>query len=168
MTLVDNVIALHQGEIVMMGTPGNVLNNDRYESATGSVFWSSSGADEPQENEVPITKTVQGTPLHDGDQRRKKSELTTYTYYFSNSGWHLLLGNIVSVTIWMFLTEFSSKIIPFMSLLCARFADVIAAVWLKWWSEENERRPNHRIGMYMGLYATFGGIGTLCACMGGW
>jgi len=36
-----------------------------------------------------------------------------------------------------------------------------SVVLLKWWSEANEKQPNHDVGLWMGLYAMLAMLGTL-------
>jgi ATP-binding cassette, subfamily C (CFTR/MRP), member 1 len=46
--------------------------------------------------------------------------------------------------------------------------DELEAIWMKWWSEASEARPNDRVGMYVGVYAMFGVAGSLFACVTAW
>lgn len=111
MAFVDNVLALQDGEIVSQGTLNDVLHSDKYVRDVDSEVFYDHAASQPQEGEsYSMVARKEVSKL--SDPGRKKSELATYTYYFASSGWYLLLGNVLSVTFWMFLTEFSSTFIP--------------------------------------------------------
>jgi len=55
-------------------------------------------------------------------------------------------------------------------LFINRYPDTneILGVWIKWWSETNSRQPNKDIGLYMGIYAMLGVIGTFGILMAAW
>jgi len=42
------------------------------------------------------------------------------------------------------------------------------AVWVKWWTEANAVKPNQSVGMYMGIFAMLGGLGTVGATVAAW
>lgn len=44
-----------------------------------------------------------------GDTRRKNGELSVYTYYLKSSGYAAVALYAVSMALWIFCTEFSSK-----------------------------------------------------------
>lgn len=44
----------------------------------------------------------------------------------------------------------------------------LTAVWLKLWSDANERAPNQQLGMYVGVYAVLGVSGTFCMTAACW
>jgi hypothetical protein len=109
--LADNVIALKDGEIVDTGKPQDLLAGDGYVSKLGMKMPSEIQAGELWENEEskpPVERTKEKTSTSI-DQQRKKGELSVYMFYFANSGYFFLFGNLLSIVAWMFLTEFSSK-----------------------------------------------------------
>lgn len=120
-----------------------------------------------EESKPVVEKQKKETSMPE-DQRRKKSELSVYKFYFASAGYLFVLGNLLCAGLWMFLTEFSSK-----SNFTPNYATNFLltgepAIWLMWWSEDNEIHPNRKIGMYMGIYAMFGVLSTFFACMAGW
>lgn len=42
------------------------------------------------------------------------------------------------------------------------------AIILKWWSEANSEEPNCNVGMWMGLYAMLGVLGTVGIFVAAW
>jgi hypothetical protein len=100
------VITLQDGEVISTGKPQDALAGHVTKSEPETFSDDSCG--QPPATGQPLA-TSSKRAAKNLDQRRKRSELSTYTYYFANSGWYLLLGNVVSVALWMFLTEFSSK-----------------------------------------------------------
>lgn len=45
---------------------------------------------------------------------------------------------------------------------------VCLAVWVQWWAADNERRPNDRLGYWLGIYAMLGGVAIVCLFIGCW
>lgn len=43
-----------------------------------------------------------------------------------------------------------------------------SAIWVKWWSDANTESPNKDVGMYIGVYAVFGVMGSLMVFAIGW
>jgi hypothetical protein len=52
--------------------------------------------------------------------------------------------------------------------LAITITDAIKAIWLKWWSEANTIKPNHNVGMYIGVLAALGIAGTITVCVACW
>jgi hypothetical protein len=59
-----------------------------------------------------------------------------------------------------FFFSFPSKSRPFWPL--GFKANRYQAVWLKWWSDTNAVKPNHNLGMYLGVYSVFQVCAVVC------
>ncbi|KAL2126745.1 hypothetical protein VTI74DRAFT_324 [Chaetomium olivicolor] len=173
MTQADTLVVLDHGKIIDIGHPAAVLQkHPSYATAlTASNLTHSTpsvteenldheiGRDESGANRTPEMRVVEQAHSDDaedkdessisGDTRRKNGELSVYAYYLASSGYTAVTLYAVSMGLWIFCTEFST-------------------IWMSWWSEENTTSPNRRVGMYMGIYAMLGVVGTVAACLTAW
>ncbi|OAA36246.1 ABC transporter, transmembrane domain, type 1 [Metarhizium rileyi] len=83
------------------------------------------------------------------DLRRKNGDASVYKYYFASAGYLIIGVNVFFMLNWTVTTELSS-------------------IWIKWWSEANEKQPNEKVGMYLGVYAALGVLAIVGACMAAW
>lgn len=148
LNLADRTIALKNGKLEDIGPPQIAPKREEVQSALDSHSSEENDAIESPKIAFSNSNKAQAIPASD-DRRRQQGDLSVYKFYFANSGYAFLIGNMLFVVAWMFLTEFST-------------------IWLKWWSEDNAAIPNEHVGFYMGIYAMFGILGTLCACISGW
>lgn len=168
-TLADTVIVLNAGRIVDVNTPAALL--DRVSSKAESLRLEDTGAPLEDEISAGIDSTMakdtkneparhehsDGEPL-DGsnfeepqdvslsDIRRKNGELSVYAYYLASAGYIAVALYAIFVTLWVSCIEFST-------------------IWVSWWAEANRAHPNSRVGMYMGVYAMLGALGTVAGCL---
>ncbi|EFX06313.1 ABC multidrug transporter [Grosmannia clavigera kw1407] len=174
--LVDEVIVLEDGQVTEMGSPTALLQNkggylrkigfsklaeENDMKLTAASHPGPASGSVPRE-EIPGMGTVGDTDatvnLDDGqetataehtDVRRKNCELSIYTYYLRSSGYVAVALYAASMIFWIFCTEFST-------------------VWVSWWSAANDLHPNRNLGLYMGIYAMVGVVGTAAACCAAW
>ena len=174
MSLADTIITLQDGNITEIGSPSTLLKSSGYISKLGLSL-------DQSENEVALIPDIKDpvsapsgeesglideNEIIHTDLRRKNGDISVYKYYLTNAGSVAVGLYVVSVVIWIFCTEFSSK---FNLLLCPLLStDRVTAVWIKRWSEANTLHPNKNVGMYMGIYAMFGLLGTLGVFMAAW
>lgn len=142
--LADRIIALRDGELEDVGTLRNALESDAVQLPRNDDT-----AETAQEPPASSSHTASPASLAPDDHRRQRGDPSVYKFYFANSGYAFLIGNMIFVVAWMFFTEFST-------------------IWLKWWCEDNAINPNKHIGLYTGVYAMFGLLGTICACISGY
>ncbi|KAJ5580032.1 uncharacterized protein N7459_006017 [Penicillium hispanicum] len=83
------------------------------------------------------------------DLQRKKGDMRVYQFYLARSGYLLVALYVATVAIWVFCTEFST-------------------IWVKWWAAANSERPNQSVGLYVGMYAMLGVVGTIGVCLAAW
>jgi ATP-binding cassette subfamily C (CFTR/MRP) protein 1 len=76
------------------------------------------------------TKTVKE------DKSRQLGDWEIYRYYFAAVSWFVVAVFFGLQLLWAFLSCFPN-------------------VWLKWWTDANNRHPNGRNGYYIGIYAAF-------------
>ncbi|KIX01229.1 uncharacterized protein Z518_08954 [Rhinocladiella mackenziei CBS 650.93] len=157
--LADSIIVLEGGIITEIGSPANLLASDGYINRLGfKLFSDGEPAEEsPQSRGVlhsseftQVSKEVRKeTRKAPADLRRKNGDIAVYKYYLTSAGYGAVGLYIGFVTLWEFCTNFSSII-------------------LKWWSEANSEEPNRDAGMWMGLYAMLGVLGTLGVFVAAW
>ncbi|KAF6834852.1 ABC transporter [Colletotrichum musicola] len=156
MALADTIISLEDGRIGEIGSPATLSQSGGYVHRLGLKLGPSdittelpdTDDDAQHADEQPAKQLPADQPTHT-DIRRKNGEMSVYKYYLASAGWKAVTLYAVSCVMWVFFTEFST-------------------VWVKWWSERNAADPNKSVGYYMGIYAAFGVMGTLCASLACW
>ncbi|KAF3252677.1 hypothetical protein TWF192_004478 [Orbilia oligospora] len=77
------------------------------------------------------------------DPKRQSGDWSLYTYFFSRVGTKVTIAFIILEMLWAFFSAFPT-------------------LWLKWWSDANERTPNQQAGLYIGVYVVLQTAG-LCS-----
>lgn len=122
MALADIIISLDDGRIQELGNPAVLVRGQGYTSKLGLKLSSESvDAQESDDFVTPIEQTATPTNENENHQeqrphtdiRRKNGEKAVYTYYLKNAGWKAVTLYSVSVVMWIFFSEFSSKPNPF-------------------------------------------------------
>ncbi|MCJ1308796.1 hypothetical protein MMC25_002451 [Agyrium rufum] len=160
MALADTIIAFEDGLIVDTGSPTTLIqNNNGYISKLGlSIENDKEIPDETPSPEVQQSdRGLSNAPQNIQEEinneftdvRRKNGELAVYSYYFASSGYTALLLYGIFVGLWVFCTEFST-------------------IWIMWWSNANEEKPNQHVGMYMGVFTALGISSIISVCIGAW
>ncbi|KAK6542686.1 hypothetical protein TWF694_006630 [Orbilia ellipsospora] len=138
----DEIIALgKEGKVVEQGTFNELMQNqDGYVKAVVKEFQEQAKekkSDEPSDAKAP----TQSGPLRSSkkldvaptDPKRQSGDWSLYNYFFSR------IGTKVTITFLVF------------EVLSAFFA-TFPTLWLKWWSDANEKASNQRAGYYVGVY----------------
>ncbi|OGM47940.1 hypothetical protein ABOM_002790 [Aspergillus bombycis] len=172
MMLADKIIVLKEGRVVDAGKPSSLAQKDKGYVKELGLCMTGSWDKMPIETDNALTaKEVSPTAgltsaiSREGDMnaaliedptsnaptdlRRKNGDLSVYGYYLTSSGYAAVGLYTLFMVLWIFFIEFS-------------------VIWVSWWSEANETHPNEKVGMYMGVYATMGVLGTLAACLAAW
>lgn len=102
------------------------------------------------------------------DLRRKNGDFGVYKRFFASLGPRVVTMYTVFLIIFVFCNQFPGTYFWPQRVIDGSEADCWAAVWLKWWTEANEKHPDDRIGMYMGVFAMFGIVGTIAMCISSW
>ncbi|TWU72156.1 hypothetical protein ED733_003640 [Metarhizium rileyi] len=163
-SLADNIAVLQDGHVLEFGSYLQLSESDGYIGSLkplGNNNPSPAVTDKtlPSKDEaaVPPRIGISGE-LEDGpgdsgkgfeDLRRKNGDASVYRYYFASAGYLIIGVNVFFMLIWTVTTELSS-------------------IWIKWWSEANEKQPNEKVGMYLGVYAALGVLAIVGACMAAW
>ncbi|KAF4929096.1 ABC transporter atnG [Colletotrichum viniferum] len=91
-------------------------------------------------NEKP-PKAVINALEEQADATRQLGDWAMYSFYAKAAGWFSL-------------SMFAGFMIVF------AFFDSFPDIWLKWWTEANEQRPNQDLGKWVGVYAALG-VGSI-------
>lgn len=116
MALADTIISLEDGRIIEVGSPATLSQGHGYVSrlglviATSDVATNSLDADDDARHagEQPVKQLSADQPIHT-DIRRKNGEMSVYKYYLGSAGWKAVTLYTISVVMWIFFTEFSSR-----------------------------------------------------------
>ncbi|KAK2049863.1 ABC transporter [Colletotrichum somersetense] len=83
------------------------------------------------------------------DATRQLGDWGMYNFYAKAAGWFSL-------------TAFAGAMVVF------AFCDSFPDIWLKWWAESNETRPNQHLGKWLGVYAALGVGSVVFVLFGMW
>ncbi|KAK1689141.1 ABC transporter [Colletotrichum godetiae] len=93
--------------------------------------------------------TVLGLLEDQADSARQLGDWRMYSFYARAAGWFSL-------------STFAGAMIVF------AFCDSFPDIWLKWWAESNEQRPNQDLGKWLGVYAALGAGSVASVLFGMW
>ncbi|KAE8374857.1 P-loop containing nucleoside triphosphate hydrolase protein [Aspergillus bertholletiae] len=152
-----DIILLDRGRVVQQGTYQHILKRspeiaNKLEELSKNIS-ASDIADariiDSEDQSEPLPGINPDTTTHqDVDWSRQRGTWSVYQYYFRSAGYVYLL-------------------IFFTFAVIYSFSSVFSTLWLQWWVEENERKPNSRLGMYVGVYGlifAFSFVGLVAAC----
>ncbi|KAK6510125.1 hypothetical protein TWF481_004839 [Arthrobotrys musiformis] len=149
----DNIIVLSDGAIIEQGPFRELV-----EKEGGYVREASKSLDEistklPIEHQdaeyTPQLPQPENKATEPVDPKRQSGDWSLYTYLFSRVGTKLTVAFVVLEMLWAFFSAFPT-------------------LWLKWWSDVNERSPNHQAGLYVGVYAILQTAGLFSAGLLTW
>ncbi|KAI1310106.1 ABC transporter [Xylaria venustula] len=158
MIFASYIVILEAGQVMETGSPSALLQSNGYLSRLGM--------NAPFQGEIEVEKVPQAlesSPVSNSetkdttakgnttpsDPRRKNGDISVYSYYISSAGYVSVALYTFFIILWTFSTDFSTVI-------------------LKWWSEANATEPNQDVGMWLGIYALLGVLGTLGAGVAAW
>ncbi|KAM3517755.1 hypothetical protein NHJ13051_008721 [Beauveria bassiana] len=156
LSFADAIVALEDGRIIEAGTLQSFLDQNRSVVKLGlnsqekdfDLRDAYSGDTTMPLLEDLVVESLPSTPEnqdeHDQvlDAKRKQGDWSVYSYYLSSSSYSIVILFLASMAIWVFCTE-------------------LATVWLKWWSEANEREADKDAGIFMGVYTFLGLFGVI-------
>ncbi|GMF80879.1 unnamed protein product [Aspergillus oryzae] len=152
----DEVILLDNGHVVEQGTYQYILERspeitaELQEHASVSDIADSKVDDFEHRSELPSSSGPDTTTHQDVDWSRQRGTWSVYQYYFYRAGYVSLFIFLIFAIIYSFSSVFSSMSIPRIPNL-SNMLILYVALWLQWWVEENERKPNSRLGMLIVL-----------------
>ncbi|KAK7753241.1 hypothetical protein SLS62_004760 [Diatrype stigma] len=154
MSLADTIVALEGGRIAEVGSPQELLSYGGYPANSNLTPRNEGPSREHAEEteicrvESTVAESIVSVPhtIDDAtngandalDTRRKNGDWSVYSYYFSSSGYMMLFMFLVSMTVWVFCTEFAtgfsalakaSNLIVFSQYLAAMTPFVVALLY---------------------------------------
>ncbi|KAI8283986.1 ABC transporter atnG [Colletotrichum sp. SAR 10_98] len=123
-------LASKSSQLSDLAQPKAVLNS------TKDVTVSTSGLGDEKPPEAVINALEE-----QADATRQLGDWAMYSFYAKAAGWFSL-------------SMFAGFMIVF------AFFDSFPDIWLKWWTEANEQRPNQDLGKWVGVYAALG-VGSI-------
>ncbi|EMD95327.1 hypothetical protein COCHEDRAFT_112393 [Bipolaris maydis C5] len=83
------------------------------------------------------------------EANRRMGDTAIYLYYIGSVGW-------IPTLIFMF------------SIMVFIFGTIFPTVWVKMWADYNQNHPNERLGYWLGIYSTFGGLAMIFLIVSCW
>ncbi|OHW98638.1 ABC multidrug transporter [Colletotrichum incanum] len=151
LSFADEVVILREnGQIMDNEIAGKLARNQilEKEPTESAEFPKASSLQAENFNDRPPT-TVLDMLEDQADATRQLGDWGMYSFYAKAAGWFSL-------------TAFASAMIVF------AFCDSFPDVWLKWWAESNETRPNQDLGKWLGVYAALGVGSVVSVLFGMW
>ncbi|KAJ5949963.1 ATP-binding cassette transporter [Penicillium verhagenii] len=137
----DEIIVLENGRVIDTGSYESIIRRGpdisarAWTNASGIVEEDASTEQESKDKKEPNT-APSASPSTSGaaDHNKRNGSWSVYKYYYESAGF----------------TPFA----VFISFTLAEaFCSNFTTMWLKWWVEANEQRPNKDLAMYLGVYA---------------
>ncbi|GBF62869.1 ABC transporter [Trichophyton mentagrophytes] len=139
LSFADNIIFLDEnGEIARQGNLESLSADDDIKQLANQCQTATTSRPEPQLSE-DVLHELEILEDPELESSRMTGDMKVYAYYAKNAGWW---------TISLYL------------LACCAFVVGVTfpSLWLQWWTNANEARPNERIGYWLGVY---GGLAFL-------
>ncbi|KAK0370729.1 ABC transporter [Colletotrichum limetticola] len=144
-------------DVILLDDEGRIKDNEAVTKVDRQPSSSSKHAGTSDSESVkvpPITitndkppATVLGLLEDQADSARQLGDWGMYGFYARAAGWFSL-------------STFAGAMIVF------AFCDSFPDIWLKWWAESNEQRPNQDLGKWLGVYAALG-VGSVASVLFG-
>lgn len=140
------------GVIVEQGSPVDIKYLPDSDDDSSQSQESGSATPHSDENTTDGTRTqgnghIETMPEDDATIDRRGGDIRLYAYYFRSLGWILTVLMMTVV-----FTQATFQKIP--------------TLWVRWWSETEQRNPGQQTAMYAGIYALFGAICVLSLMAG--
>ncbi|KAL1619695.1 hypothetical protein SLS56_010027 [Neofusicoccum ribis] len=145
----DYIVLLNKkGQVIESGTVAD-LSHVFGPSEKQQPWTSERGAGNPQIQDVRsgTLEQVLATTDENLKSARQMGDSAVYKFYMKSAG---------TLTL----------IIFFISMAVFAFCDSFPNIWLKWWAEANEKKPNADLGKWLGVYAALG-VGAVAAVLVG-
>ncbi|PYI36243.1 ABC transporter [Aspergillus indologenus CBS 114.80] len=149
----DTVVVLREGRVIETGTLDTLKQSNDFvrnlkvtvsevsssENDSSSDFDKLEHVDKHDTNSEALDSADEDAT---DDQSRQTGDFAVYAYYASAAGRLNIVLSLVFAFMWAFCNEFST-------------------VWVNWWTAANEKSPNSKVGMYLGVYIFFGLSGAI-------
>lgn len=103
----------------------------------------------PRYTERQVDNTKLTEEEMQAEANRRTGDTAIYFYYIGSVGWAPTMVFIFSIIVFIFGISFPT-------------------VWVKMWAEYNQEHPNQRLGYWLGIYATFGGLAMIFLIVSCW
>ncbi|KAF3102920.1 hypothetical protein TWF706_005048 [Orbilia oligospora] len=147
----------HADKIIVLSSDGTILEQGSFselvEAEGGYVKEASKLLDENAMKQPTEDQDTESSPQPSQpekrsadtleDPKRQSGDWSLYSYFFSRVGTKVTIAFIILEMLWAFFSAFPT-------------------LWLKWWSDANERAPNQQAGLYIGVYVVLQTAG-LCS-----
>ncbi|KAF6819357.1 ABC multidrug transporter [Colletotrichum sojae] len=140
----DDVVLLNEHGQIKVGEHANLEA-----LKTASATRRDTGAEAGSGDADRTAETAIGALEEQADATRQLGDWSMYAFYARAAGWFSL-----------------SMFIGFMVAFAV--FDAFPDIWLKWWTEANERRPNQDLGKWLGVYAALGVGGVISILISMW
>ncbi|KAL8747798.1 MAG: hypothetical protein Q9190_000370 [Brigantiaea leucoxantha] len=100
-------------------------------------------------NTVAPLKEEMNASADEFEANKRTGDLSMYIFYARSVGTFAVITFIVAICSYVFCISFPQ-------------------IWLGWWSEENARTPNSRLGYWLGIYAFLGVVGLASLVISCW
>ncbi|KAJ5765749.1 hypothetical protein N7520_005308 [Penicillium odoratum] len=137
----DSIIALDNGTVVHTGSykdlkRGAILKKSILPQEGKIDFHPEKSSADIQFVTAEIDSSNPSQRNDELDFSRRDGSWEVYSYYIASAGPWISMVVVGSITVFSFLSTFST-------------------LWIQWWSESNAKDPNGRIGWYLGFYTAF-------------
>jgi ABC-type multidrug transport system ATPase subunit len=121
MSFAETVVVLENGRIAEIGSPQALSSYEGYVAKLGSSLRDEGPISEHTEDteisriQSPVAESSTSMPdtIEEAtgalDLRRKNGDWSVYSYYFSTSGYKIIMLFLFSMASWVFTTEFASR-----------------------------------------------------------
>lgn len=111
--------------------------------------------------------TVLGLLEDQADSARQLGDWGMYSFYARAAGWFSLATFAGAMIVFAFCDSFPGNLPPgSIHVEIIILTNSSSDIWLKWWAESNEQRPNEDLGKWLGVYAALG-VGSVASVLFG-
>ncbi|KAJ5592008.1 uncharacterized protein N7459_002377 [Penicillium hispanicum] len=140
----DEIVVVEDGGISQIGPYDQLSHSlpqdDQTEAIDQSTDRQNLGSEDPtQHTNISSALDAIDEPDDHPNTVRRDGKWSVYSYYFQSAGWAIVIPLTLATFLFGFANEFST-------------------VWLQQWSDANEKHPNQKLGLYLGIYAFLFGI----------
>ncbi|KAK1450990.1 ABC transporter [Colletotrichum cuscutae] len=164
-------------DVVLLNDEGRIIDNEAVTKVDRQPSSSSkrAGTSDSESGKVPpmtITNdkppaTVLGLLDDQADSARQLGDWGIYGFYARAAGWFSLSTFAGAMIVFAFCDSFPGNLPQGpIDVEIIRLTNSSSDIWLKWWAESNEQRPNQDLGKWLGVYAALG-VGSVASVLFG-
>ncbi|KAI3540901.1 ABC transporter [Colletotrichum abscissum] len=164
-------------DVVLLNDEGRIIDNEAITKVTRQPSSSGKRAGTSDSESVkvsPITitndkppATILGLLDDQADSARQLGDWGMYSFYARAAGWFSLSTFAGAMIVFAFCDSFPGNLPQgSIDVEIIRLMNSWSDIWLKWWAESNEQRPNQDLGKWLGVYAALG-VGSVASVLFG-